>query len=798
MIVQIAQLRNELPLIKELLPIWTKYADGFIFLLDTNTDATLEYLAEVKEQFNILEILTYTESTDAVKMETDNRQLLFDTAKKYSNRIICLDADEYFDGTMSKEKLEDLLEKNPNTVFHLQWVQYTSANTIRVDGPWKNNYKDRIGNYNKPCSFVKTQMHSTHLPIPESQQVVDPSDLFIAHLQWMDKNHVAIKQYFWKVMDFVNNKEFGVQVAGNAAYDASVNDFNWEEEYFEYPLKVRSDIFSDITNKDNYRVNWIKEQISLYDIPNLGDWGLNIHESIPMYFCTAADAKHYPLLLNFIGSLHKYHFSDIEKILVYNLGLEESQIRELSNMKRVYIREIEKTNPDILKDIHTSPTKLAKGSFSWKPVVLKSALEECPYVLYADAGTTVLRSISSLFKHIVQNGYLLFDCGHSIKQMTTKYIIDKLELSSEENNYILADNLFGIDAGFQGISQKVFNEYILPVYEMTKDIRNFIDDKTCPDGYGYARQDQTLFSIFARKLNLNVEYHDNKFIECNLLVDGKKEKFHITHTTEFITPHTSIFRSRWNIGYNTYKEYVSNIRRKYDVSCITAIGSLSTYEKFIDSYFSNIQEQSNFGKIEFIIIYSEWSDKFEKYRDCSNITFIKENEQLGVYNAWNIGILNATAEYITNWNVDDLRYPINNKIKYDLLSTNLELDLVYNYYVATTPEQLEADISLENIPIQEYPDNYHLYTHIACMAGPDPLWRKSFHAFYGLFDYVNYSIIADWEMWTRMASCGLKMKLIPHVLCIYVDHDKTVSKSSNVKVEEQKITLIKQYSNGSR
>jgi len=84
------------------------------------------------------------------------------------------------------------------------------------------------------------------------------------------------------------------------------------------------------------------------------------------------------------------------------------------------------------------------------------------------------------------------------------------------------------------------------------------------------------------------------------------------------------------------------------------------------------------------------------------------------------------------------------------------------------------------------------------MAGPDPLWRKSFHTFYGLFDYVNYSIIADWEMWIRMASRGLKMKLVPHVLCIYVDHNETVSKSSDVKVDQQKITLAKQYRNGSR
>jgi len=232
---------------------------------------------------------------------------------------------------------------------------------------------------------------------------------------------------------------------------------------------------------------------------------------------------------------------------------------------------------------------------------------------------------------------------------------------------------------------------------------------------------------------------------------------------------------------------------RYDISCVTAIGNLSTYEKFIDKYFDNIQEQDNFNRIEFLIVYSEWSSKFEKFKSFDNIRFIQEDKQLGVYNAWNIGIINATAEYITNWNIDDLRYPINNKIKHDLLSDNIDLDLAYNYYVATTTEQLEQGVDLGTTPVQEYPDNYHLHTQVACMAGPDPLWRKAFHTFYGLFDYVNYSVIGDWEMWIRMSKQGLKMKLIPHVLCIYVDHSETVSKSSATKVDEQKIRLIRQY-----
>jgi len=35
-------------------------------------------------------------------------------------------------------------------------------------------------------------MHSTHLPIPKNQVALDQTQLFIAHLQWLDKNYVAI------------------------------------------------------------------------------------------------------------------------------------------------------------------------------------------------------------------------------------------------------------------------------------------------------------------------------------------------------------------------------------------------------------------------------------------------------------------------------------------------------------------------------------------------------------------------------------------------------------------------------
>ena len=83
MIVQITLARNEKPLIEELFPLWSKYVDGFVFLIDKRTtDDTIKYLKKVKTKYNVLEII-HLDPTDKGKkcpIETDYRQLLFDIA----------------------------------------------------------------------------------------------------------------------------------------------------------------------------------------------------------------------------------------------------------------------------------------------------------------------------------------------------------------------------------------------------------------------------------------------------------------------------------------------------------------------------------------------------------------------------------------------------------------------------------------------------------------------------------------------------------------------------------------------
>jgi hypothetical protein len=97
-------------------------------------------------------------------------------------------------------------------------------------------------------------------------------------LQWLDKRWVGIKQYYWKVWDYVNNLEHGVGIINVGDYDISVNNFAWLYEDFDVTLKVREDIYSTENVKDNYKLLYIVEQTKKHNIPNLGDWRMGIHD----------------------------------------------------------------------------------------------------------------------------------------------------------------------------------------------------------------------------------------------------------------------------------------------------------------------------------------------------------------------------------------------------------------------------------------------------------------------------------------------------------------------------------------
>jgi hypothetical protein len=283
MIIQVTLIKNELFLLKEMLPLWQKYADGFVFMDDMSDDGTYEFLNENKEKYNILSVLRTEKhrANNKLEIESEIRQELYDEGLRYSSKIICLDTDEYIDGTMTKEELETILDTHKNAAIAVKWIQYTGKNKIRVDGKWRESWcPDRIASYSERAIFKPIQMHSEHLPEPKNalKGSIPPPYLFIAHLQWLDKKTVAVKQYYWKAVDYVKRKNFGITTIPPEAYDHSVNNFEWEYLNFDFPLKIPEDVYSRHDIKNSFKYKYIRESIQLYDMPNLNDWNMGIHE----------------------------------------------------------------------------------------------------------------------------------------------------------------------------------------------------------------------------------------------------------------------------------------------------------------------------------------------------------------------------------------------------------------------------------------------------------------------------------------------------------------------------------------
>lgn len=238
------------------------------------------------------------------------------------------------------------------------------------------------------------------------------------------------------------------------------------------------------------------------------------------------------------------------------------------------------------------------------------------------------------------------------------------------------------------------------------------------------------------------------------------------------------------------------MNKEYKVSVITAVGKLKHYQEFIERYYQNLIQQTIFDDIEIIVVYVEWHELFEKWKKHSNIKFVLDDEGKGMYNAWNIGIKNASAKYVTNWNIDDIRFYDNIEKKFSVIENDNTISLVYNWYTVTKDinETYENFNTKDLRFVEAYPDDAHEYVYQACMCGPDPLWRKDLHEKIGYFD-LELPSIADWEMWIRMAYNGYKFKLLPEVLCMFYENpNSTSNRFSETREKVEKELLYKKYS----
>ena len=134
---------------------------------------------------------------------------------------------------------------------------------------------------------------------------------------------------------------------------------------------------------------------------------------------TAADTLYYERLQGLIGSIYKHHadglnYNNTFRIIVYDLGLNEIEIKVLKTIPGIQVERAEPVNQHMYSE---TPSHLIDnprnviGWYSWKPVIIKDALYRFENILYLDAGITVTNNLLPIWQEIAVHGYFFVGVG---------------------------------------------------------------------------------------------------------------------------------------------------------------------------------------------------------------------------------------------------------------------------------------------------------------------------------------------------------------------------------------------------
>ncbi len=213
------------------------------------------------------------------------------------------------------------------------------------------------------------------------------------------------------------------------------------------------------------------------------------------------------------------------------------------------------------------------------------------------------------------------------------------------------------------------------------------------------------------------------------------------------------------------------------ISCI-----ISTYSdiEFVEKKISEIQKQTIFKEAEFIFVET---NSPERERDVigpytekfPNIRLITRDERKTLYEAWNLGWQEATADIVCNSNMDDALHPQCLEYVVAKMDADPSMDLCS---VMIAYQNQESPGSMDSFDL-----NRLKKLKIGRRPGPFSAWRKNIDQKIGMFDEY-YKIMGDMDFWSQAAHNKLNASLIKKVLYLYTVAPTQLSKRSDNSAEK--------------
>jgi len=200
-------------------------------------------------------------------------------------------------------------------------------------------------------------------------------------------------------------------------------------------------------------------------------------------------------------------------------------------------------------------------------------------------------------------------------------------------------------------------------------------------------------------------------------------------------------------------------------SSVSAIVSAYFAEKYITARLENLQQQS--APPEIVVVCQDRSPEHEltldfmRHTPKARVTMVSTPDVPTIYEAWNLAVSVAQGEFLTSANCDDHLRPTALEVMARELKRHSKYAVVYGNQEIV--ERLDGPV----VGTYDWLEGGLTELLQGCFVGPMPMWRKSLHTQYGLFDPGLY-IAGDYEFWLRIASHGERFLHIRGIVGTYL------------------------------
>ena len=185
---------------------------------------------------------------------------------------------------------------------------------------------------------------------------------------------------------------------------------------------------------------------------------------------------------------------------------------------------------------------------------------------------------------------------------------------------------------------------------------------------------------------------------------------------------------------------------------ISVLTSLYNCERFLQDYLRALAKIEGKDQIEVLLLHNAPREKeltiiTEHLPMLDFVRHIIIPERETIYRTWNRGIQLSEGEYITVWNVDDVRFPDSIIQQAEALDKNPQAAIAYGDIWSSGQYGICGTVK-SNSPIynQSTRKKFLSVHHIACFQ----MWRKSIHETVSYYD-EQFECIADFDFQIKTA-----------------------------------------------